>query len=94
MSVDQIIDIIFSHEEDVATAAQLNTEIQNRISADDALGLRIDNETTARENADTALQGQITSNKNGADHMFIVMSEISGSPRSLDPKVLYGTTVG
>ena len=46
-------------KEDVATAVQLNTEIQNRISADDALGLRIDNEATARESADNALGARI-----------------------------------
>lgn len=64
---DSVILSGWTPKEDIATAAQLNTEIQNRISADNALGLRIDNETTARENADTALQGQITSNKNAID---------------------------
>ena len=64
---DSVILSGWTPKEEVATAAQLNTETQNRISADDALRLRIDNETTARENADTALQGQITSNKNAID---------------------------
>lgn len=64
---DDVILSGWTPKEDVATATQLNTEIQNRISADDALGLRIDNEATARESADTVLQGQITSNKNAID---------------------------
>ena len=52
---DNVILSGWTPKEDVATAAQLDTEIQNRISADDALGLRIDNEATARESADNAL---------------------------------------
>ena len=56
---DSVILSGWTPKEDVATASQLNTEIQNRISADDALGLRIDNEVTARESADNALGARI-----------------------------------
>lgn len=54
-------------KDDIATTTQLNTEIQNRINADNALGLRIDDEITARENADLGLQNQINTNKNTMD---------------------------